>query len=437
MSFFSPTSDASPAAASMPADAESSSHCPPQKRPGIVGRVFAWLILALLVYVLSIVVEGMLIHLPADTAGTPQPGERIGVVHIHTVASDGSGTIPEVVAAGHQADLSFLAITDHNVSMKASDVANVSPDFAIVSGEELTTSSGHYLALGIPFGWKRPVTPDADTLMAATHAIGAFNVIAHPFHTNIPWTHWNTNDFEGMEIWNEDEVWRRDQAIDLLDAIILYGVNDQLAMVRLARTPERNFAKWDELLAQHPVVGMCGADAHARVRITRTRFLRFPGYMPVFLVAREHVLLDPTIDGGNPATAGPTEILDALRHGHSFCALDALYPAGGYVARVSTGGAAGGPGDFLTWKDSGNIHIVVPPGASQPLIKVFRNGQVIISKQAWTLDEQLPGPGRYRTEVFLRQPGLTGWRRWALWIFSNPTYVTTPGDGYPVPSPKP
>src|ERR1700735_4050772 len=155
--------------------------------------------------------------------------------------------------------------------------------------------------------------------MASTHAIGAFNVIAHPFHTNIPWTHWNTNDFEGMEIWNEDEVWRRDQVIDLIDSIILYGVNDQLAMVRLARTPERNFAKWDELLAQRPVVGMCGADAHARVRITRTQFLRFPGYMPVFLVAREHVLLEPTVDGGNPAGAGPTEILDALRRGHSFC----------------------------------------------------------------------------------------------------------------------
>jgi len=32
----------------------------------------------------------------------------------------------------------------------------------------------------------------------------------------------------------------------------------------------------------------------------------------------------------------------------------------------------------------------------------------------------------------VRYRRLTGWRRWALWIFSNPTYVTTPGDGYPV-----
>ena len=391
----------------------------------------------MLLYVLGILLEGMLIHLPTNTAGTPQPGERIGAVHIHTVASDGSGTVPEIISAGRQANLSFLAITDHNVAMKESDLADDAPDFSIVPGEELTTNSGHYLALGLPLSWQHPATRDAESLLGATRAAGAFNVIAHPFHTNIPWTHWNTSDFEGMEIWNEDEVWRRDHAIDLINSVLLYGVNDQLAMVRLAATPTRNLAKWDELLAQRPVVGMCGADAHARVRLGQKMFLRFPGYMPVFLAAREHVLLNPSAGGGNPAVAGPGEILEALRQGHSFCGLDALYPSGGYVSRVFTGASSGGevsggPGDFLTWGNSGRIHIAVPPGASQPLIKVIRNGQEIISKQAWTLDAPLPGPGIYRTEVFLRQPGLTGWRRWVLWIFSNPTYVTTPGDGYPV-----
>ncbi len=352
---------------------------------------------------------------------------------------DGSGTIPEILAAARQADVSFLAITDHNVAMKASDVADVVPDFSVVPGEELTTNSGHYLALGVPFGWQRPATRDADPLLAATHAVGAFNVIAHPFHTNIPWTHWNTSDFDGMEIWNEDEVWRRDHIIDLINGVLLYGINDQLAMVRMARTPTRNFAKWEELLAQRPVVGMCGADAHAKVRLGQKQFLRFPGYMPVFLVAREHVLLDASAGGGNPGAASATEILDALRHGHSFCGLDALYPSGGYVSRVYTGipsggEVSGGPGEFLTWQNSGRIHIVVPSGASQPLIRIIRNGQEIISKEAWTLDAPLPGPGRYRTEIFLRQPGLTGWNRWVLWIFSNPTYITTPGDGYPVPT---
>jgi len=44
--------------------------------------------------------------------------------------------------------------------------------------------------------------------------------------------------------------------------------------------------------------------------------------------------------------------------------------------------------------------------------------------KARSLDLPISGPGRYRTEAYLPQPGLTGWRRSTLWIFSNPIYVT-------------
>ena len=64
-----------------------------------------------------------------------------------------------------------------------------------------------------------------------------------------------------------------------------------------------------------------------------------------------------------------------------------------------------------------------PSGSSLPLIKVFRDGREISEEQTRTIDEPITGPGRYRTEVFLRQPGLSGWRRWTLWVFTNPVYV--------------
>ena len=35
--------------------------------------------------------------------------------------------------------------------------------------------------------------------------------------------------------------------------------------MRLTRTPRENFAKWDQLLAQRPVAGICGIDAHAKL----------------------------------------------------------------------------------------------------------------------------------------------------------------------------
>ena len=332
------------------------------------------------------------------------------------------------MAAARQANLSFLAITDHNVAMTAQDIAEDPPDLPIISGEELSTSAGHFLALGLPAGWERPKTPDDRALLAAARTEGAFTVIAHPYHPRTPWTDWNTADFDGMEIWNEDAVWRQNNVLDLLIALLIYPENDQLALVRLARTPEANFAKWDELLAQRPVAGMCGSDVHAKTNLGHGLFLRFPGYVPSLEVAREHVLVGPGAGGGDAPLASGAEILEALRHGHSFCALDALYPSNGFATRVSSADASGGPGDSLSWAGRGRVRISIPSGASRPLVKVFRGGHEIIEQQTWTVDEPIPGPGRYRAEIFLRQPGLTGWRRWTLWAFTNPVYVTGPSD---------
>lgn len=385
-------------------------------------RIFS-AILALLLVVIWL--DGLLVRLRASAPSGA--GERIGAVHVHTNASaDASGTVPEVMAAARQANLSFMAVTDHNVAVTPQAMAEDPPDLPVIPGEELSTAAGHFLALGLPPGWVRPTSPDDRTLLAAAHSQGAFTVLAHPFHPRTPWTDWKTSDFDGMEIWNEDAVWRQNNPLDLLVALLLYPENDQLAMVRLARTPELNFAKWDELLAQRPVVGMCGSDVHAKMKLTSKVFLRFPGYAPSLEVAREHVLLGPNAEGGDASRATADDILDALRHGHSFCALDALYPSSGFRFRVSSGAASGGPGDSLAWGGAGRISVSVPSGASQPLIKVIRDGHEIIDKQAWSIDEPAPGPGRYRTEIFLRQPGLTGWRRWTLWAFTNPVYLNNP-----------
>jgi hypothetical protein len=370
-----------------------------------------------------ILADDLFVRLPHATPSAA--GERIGAVHIHTNASaDASGTLPQVIAAARQANLSFLAITDHNVAMTAPQIADDAPDLPIISGEELSTSAGHFIALGLPLGWSRPAPSDDKTLLAAAHAQGAFTILAHPFHPRTPWTDWATSDFDGLEIWNEDAVWRQNNPFDLLLSLLIYPENDQLAMVRLARTPEQNFAKWDELLVQRPVVGMCGSDVHAKTKLSTRVYLRFPGYVPSLEVAREHVLL-----GANAAKASAAEILDGLRKGHSYCALDALYPSSGFAFRVSSNGASGGPGDFLAWRGSGRLSVSVPPDTSQPLIKVIRDGREIINREAWTVDESAPGPGRYRVEVFLRQPGLTGWRRWTLWAFTNPVYVNDPVRG--------
>jgi len=397
--------------------------------------------------------DALLTRLP-NLAGTPARGERVGVIHVHTNASCGSGSLPEIIATARSANLSFLTVTDHNQTMAQAEVAAADPpDFAVIDGEEVSTSSGHFLALGVDDTWPRGSSRDARSLMASTRRAHAVNFIAHPYGLHDRWGDWGVSDYDGIEIFNDDAVWRKNKVVDLAIAMLMYPVNPRLALLRLARTPQENFAKWDQLLQQRPVAGICGSDAHANIIIGQYSLAKFPSYFSVFSLARQHVLLDDQ-PGVNPDHAGADVLLNAIKSGNSFCSIDSLYPADGFTQIVTAPRAApgnssvspesavstsrqnevfptentlattAGPGQSIPWSPSAVLHIRTPVAAGRPIIRVLRDGHEIANQQTDSLDLALPGPGHYRTEAYLRQPGLTGWRRWTLWIFANPVYVT-------------
>jgi hypothetical protein len=276
--------------------------------------------------------------------------------------------------------------------------------------------------------------------MASTRKAGAVNFVAHPFGLREKWRDWSVPDYDGLEIFNNDAIWRKNTIFDLFNAFILYPVDSRLALLRLARTPHENLAKWDELQQTRPVAGICGSDAHAAINVSGHIIARFPGYLSVFSLIREHALLPPS-----PATdAGETSataILTALKNGNSFCALDDLYPADGFTQTVTmttnasaatptshttgpnSAALTAGPGNSIPFAPGATFHVALPAGAPPALIRVLRDGQEIATQQANSLDLPLPGPGLYRAEAYLRQPGLTGWHRWTLWIVPNAVRV--------------
>jgi hypothetical protein len=193
------------------------------------------------------------------------------------------------------------------------------------------------------------------------------------------------------------------------------------------------------------VAGICGSDAHANIIIGQRSILKFPSYFSVFSLARQHVLLDNQ-PGVDPDHASADVILNAIKSGNSFCSIDSLYPADGFTQVVTEPVGAGaransseasvtisngntlsaGPGQSIPWSSSAVLHIKTPAAAGRPILRVLRDGHEIANQQTNSLDLPLPGPGHYRTEAYLQQPGLTGWHRWTLWIFANPVYVTAP-----------
>lgn len=394
--------------------------------PGCLSRGIRYVLLFLVIGAIVVVVDGLKVSLPQGTPGAPARGETIGVIHIHTNRShDGGGDLDDVIQAARWADLSFVAITDHNVTLEDEVSGRDRGNILVVGGEEVTTSDGHLLALGIKKGWREGVPKEPAALIAAAKKQGGATFLAHPFGASRDWEDWDVSGYSGIEIWNGDAAWRANNPLELLTDLLIYTVNPDLALVRLAKRPEENLAKFDELVAKRRMSSICSADAHSHIPVFKWS-ISAPGYLRVFKLARQHVLLE---EGERDAAA----IVRALRDGRSFCALDGVSVASGFVNRIEGEGLTAGPGQSVPWAPGATLRVSTPQGSGKPRIKVYKDGVEAFDKRAWRVDEAIQGPGVYRTEVWLRQPGLTGGQRWMPWILSNPIFVTA---GAPSPVPR-
>jgi predicted metal-dependent phosphoesterase TrpH len=134
-------------------------------------------------------------------------------LHMHTTASDGTATVPELLEyVARIPDLRVIAITDHDSIASAKEAARLACQFGIdvIMGEEISTADGHLLALFIDT-FLPPRRPAAETI-AAIHAQGGLAIAPHPFDRSVPslgrlglqragW------DFDAIEGFNAGVIW--------------------------------------------------------------------------------------------------------------------------------------------------------------------------------------------------------------------------------------
>lgn len=104
-------------------------------------------------------------------------------LHIHTLASDGTAGVVEILDHVEQAiELDVIAITDHERIDAAVAAAAIARDrglrFEVVVGEEITTLGGHLLGLWL----RQPVKPfrSLRSTIAEIHDQGGLAIPAHP-----------------------------------------------------------------------------------------------------------------------------------------------------------------------------------------------------------------------------------------------------------------
>jgi predicted metal-dependent phosphoesterase TrpH len=134
-------------------------------------------------------------------------------LHIHTTASDGAATVPQLLEyVARATDLRVIAITDHDSIAGAQEAARLARQFGVevIVGEEVSTAEGHLLALFIDT-LLPPRRPAAETI-AAIHAQGGLAIAPHPFDRSVPslgrttlqHTGW---DFDAIEGFNAGVIW--------------------------------------------------------------------------------------------------------------------------------------------------------------------------------------------------------------------------------------
>ena len=120
-------------------------------------------------------------------AGSPQRLGRADL-QVHSDAGDGMASAAEILRWAQRAGLDIVAVTDHDDlrgGLRALEAAaRIDSPVAVLPGVEVTTRSGHLLALFPPS--RLDPTPDVPPLrslaatVAAVHAQGGVCVVPHP-----------------------------------------------------------------------------------------------------------------------------------------------------------------------------------------------------------------------------------------------------------------
>jgi hypothetical protein len=342
-----------------------------------------------------------------------------GVLHVHSLYSDGTGTVAEIARAARRNDLDFVLLTDHD-TLEAAERGEEGwhRSVLVLVGEEVSPlRENHYLA----FGLERPLDHRGLTpaqIVRRVNEAGGFGFLSHPFSRGsqrfkrggegMPWRDLDAEGYTGLELWSfvTDTAERVNSIRELLAFIARPGRF-------VDHPPRRNLELWDRICRSRRCVALGGLDAHQiGIRVGRFVPLRLMAYRRSFRYLRTHLLAERPLSGG--LEQDRETVYDALRRGRAYLAMDSLAPARGFRF-WSEGDAVLEMGDEAPARPA-TLEVRLPRPAR---ISVVRDGtQIAAAGEASSLTADVAEPGVYRVEAYLSAHG-----RERTWILSNPIYL--------------
>lgn len=364
---------------------------------------------------------------PATASGGVADGIRArtvsGAFHVHSTRSDGAGDRDAIAAAAARAGLQFVVITDHGDATRQLDPPAYLQGVLCIDAVEISTNGGHLIALDMPPA-PYPLGGEAAAVAEDVTRLGGLAVVAHPdsAKAELAWKDWIPG-VSGVEWMNLDSGWRDESSMRLARVALDSLVRPGPALASMLGRPSSTLDRWDQVAASRRLVGLAGHDAHGGP-LRRSEdgsqwgspallSPRLTSYDAAFATFALRAVLEERLMGDGARDS--RRLLDAIRAGSVFTAIDAIAGPAWVDYRATVGAADHGMGEALTFVEGTTLTFksTLPPGARTV---VLRDGAEVADSDTGEVRLTAPGPGAYRVEV--RAP------RWPVpWVVTNPIYL--------------
>lgn len=331
-----------------------------------------------------------------------------GAVHVHTLDSDGTKTHEEIAAIAQEVGIDFLLFADHMTlqSFYEGKEGYYGKVLVLIGYEHNDREDcNHYLLFDIDE--VLPSSMTAEEYVEAAAAKGALGIMAHPDEMrgrdarfrSYPWTAWDVERFDGMEIWNQMSEW--------MEHLKSFNVVRMLVSPRksLHSPTSRILRKWDELSQRRRILGVGAADAHGFIyRAGLLRLTIFP-YKVQLKTLRTHLLLEENLS--NDLAIAKKQIYEALRQCRAFVSNYRWGDAGQFRFEIDSGSNVATMGEEIALTEKTTARVYSPLTGK---IRLIGNGRPVAEFHGKEWSCPITEPGIYRVEIYRGRKG---------WIFSN------------------
>ncbi len=344
--------------------------------------------------------------------------EIVGVIHIHSSYSDGTKKIEEIAKIGEHAGLDFLMFSDHNTLQPLQDGhQKFYGKTAVLIGYEIqdVNDENHYLAFGLDKTLDKGIDPSE--YVSKVLEAGGLGIIAHPDEVRdalpkypcFPWTRWDIDGYDGLEIWNHMSAWMESlKRINMLKMAIMPR--------RSLRGPtDRVLKKWDEIVKSRPVAGIGSTDVHAHIyRKGLIRLTIFP-YKVQFRAIRTHLLLDQPLKKN--IISAKEQIFNAIRKCRIFVSNFRWGDARGFQFFARRKNRIYRIGENVDFSKELTLIMHSPKTAD---IRLIKDGRPVLTQEGSRFEIAVESPGIYRVELYMNKKG---------WIYSNHIRINPKKEG--------